>query len=290
MMRSTRFSRYASFAALLIVLILTGCAAAPTPTATPVPPTATPEPTEETAPVAAGDEILVVTGEFPPFTSESLEGGGFFTELVSATFAEMNRSLRIAYIPWDRAEAMVEGGEAWASFPYVRTPERAERFFFTDTMIVAREILFTYGDALAEVSIAELSDLLPYRIGTVAGTWYLTAFEEAGLTMDMANDELASLRKLRAGRVDFTPISYIAGQWLIQTNFAEDADAFGTMPLPIGEANDNALMVSRVYEGSEALLEEFNAAFAIIVENGTYQEILSRYGLDSDVLLGEENQ
>lgn len=273
--------------AVLIMIIATGCGAAPAPTATPVPPTSTPEPT---AVAASAEEILLVTGEFAPYTSETLEGGGMMTEIVAAVFAEMDMPIRIEFYPWERCEAMVESGEAWGTFPYVPTEERRSRFMTSNNLGNSDTYFYFYGDTLRNLTYTELSDLQPYRIGVTLGNWYIPRIEDAGLTTDSANDELASLRKLRAGRIDLVPIVPLVAQSLIQNNFPEEADQFGFLATPLSPddafAIQNTVIVSQPYANSEAILDSFNAALVRVIENGVYAEIVAKYGLTVEQLFG----
>lgn len=278
------------FIVSILGLILMGCAAAPAPTATPLPPTATPEPTAEAS--TATDEVLLVTGEFAPFTSEALDGGGMITEIVTAAFDEMGRLYRVEYYPWERAEAMVESGEAWGTFPYVPTDERRERFMVSENLANSETYLYYYGDAMRDVTYEELADLREYRMGVSLGYWYIPLFEEAGLNIDPANDDLANLRKLAAGRIDLLPMLNITGQWLIQTEFAANADQFGFLSKPVATEDpssiQNTVIASRQYAGGDEILSDFNAALATIIENGVYGEIVAKYGLNVDQLFSGE--
>jgi polar amino acid transport system substrate-binding protein len=239
-------------------------------------PTEGPTPTSE--PTDTSDEILLVTGEFPPHSGETLEGGGYATEIVRAVFAEMGYPVRIEFYPWARAEAMVENGEAWGTFPYLVNEERQAKFFFSDPFIYYRELFFFYGDKMKNVEYEEFSDLQPYRIGGATGYWYIPVFEEAGLTVDIAPDDLENLNKLKAGRVDLYPLNEAVGWWLIQNNFPDDVGSFGTLEKP-SYLGDGRIMVGRSYPGGEALLQEFNAALAKIQANGTYAEIYEKYNI-----------
>jgi polar amino acid transport system substrate-binding protein len=256
----------------LVVLLLTGCGS---DTKSPSEPTATimlPPPT------IASEDILIVTGEWPPFASETMDGGGLGVEIVNAVFAEMGRPVRIEFYPWERCETMVESGEAWAAFPYVPTPDRQERFLISDTMFYGREMWFYFGDNMKDVQYEELADLQPYRIGVGLGYWYIDSFEQAGLTMDEGNDELANLRKLHAGRIDLFPVNEYVARWLIQANFPGEEESFGMLDTPL-RVNDNILIVSQAYPDSQALLEQFNSAFDQIQQNGAYQQIFEKYQL-----------
>lgn len=243
------------------------------PTTTSVPAT----PTEQPA-ALTGDEILLVTGDFPPATGEALAEGGYATAIIKAIFAEMGRPIRIEFYPWARAEAMVESGEAWGTFPYNRNDERAAKFFFSEPIFNSLGLFFYYGDKMAAVEYEELGDLSAYRIGGATGYWYVPVFEEAGLNVEIASDDLANLNKLVAGRIDLYPIKEDVGWWLIQTSFAAEIDSFGTLAKPYSE-NSSYVMVSRSYPDSEALLQAFNSALAEIQANGTYAAILEQFNI-----------
>jgi polar amino acid transport system substrate-binding protein len=252
------------------IVVIAGCSPTPAPTAT-LRPTAVPT-------QAASSEVLVVTGEFPPFTSESIEGGGIHTEIVRAVFAAMDVPVRVEFYPWERAERLVEVGDAWAAFPYVPTEERRTRFDFTDNLSYARTMWFYYGDAERDIAYDSLSDLSAYRIGVSSGYWYIPSLQAAGLTLDEGSDDLDNLRKLQAGRVDLFPIhEYIAG-WLINRNFSENAARFRFLAAPF-DVSPDALMVSRAYPDSAALTERFNRALAQIIDDGTYAAVFEQYGI-----------
>lgn len=254
--------------------LIAGCTSAPAPTPTPEP-TLAPTVAPTDAPAA---EILLVTGEFPPFTGESLEGGGISTEIVTAVFAEMGVAARVEFYPWERAENMVQNGEAWAAFPYVPTEERQARFFISEPLSYARTMWFYHGDPPADVSGDDLAALAPYRIGVSLGYWYISMLEGANLTLDEGSDDIANLRKLQAGRVDLFPVHEYIARWLIQNEFPDDAAAFQMLDVPL-DVSPDGLIVSRDYPNTESLLAQFNTALATIQANGTYQAIFDSYGI-----------
>ncbi len=54
------------------------------------------------------EKITLVTGEFPPYTSKTLEHRGFSTEIVSAVFQEMGKEVEYKFYPWRRCEDLVQ--------------------------------------------------------------------------------------------------------------------------------------------------------------------------------------
>ena len=222
--------------------------------------------------------IPLVTGEWPPYTGKSVEGEGVVVEIVRAVFQRMGRQPHIEFYPWKRCEAYVQHGLAWATFPYAITAQRLANFRFSDPIIEGKEVWFYYGEKMKSVKYEDLTDLRPYKIGAVSGYWYGDSFREAGLSVDETSEDIAGLRKLRAGRIDLFPMNELAGIWLINTVFAHDQHSFGMLTKPLG-LNRNALMVSKSYPDSDALLEDFNSALRTVREDGTDERIRRRHGL-----------
>ncbi len=62
-------------------------------------------------------ELPLATGEWPPYTSEHLEGDGFFTELITASVHEMGMTPKYSFYPWARGEMKTLDGEVFGTFP-----------------------------------------------------------------------------------------------------------------------------------------------------------------------------
>lgn len=230
--------------------------------------------------------IPLATGEWPPYTGAELDGGGVAVELVRAVFAAMGRAADIRFYPWRRSEAYVRHGLAWATFPYAITEARRADYFFSDPLFESRGVFFYYGQKMASFEFTELNDLRPYTIGVAAGYWYEELFLDAGLTVDQSLDDLAGLKKLQARRIDLYPADQLVGLWLIANHFAPDQQHFGIVERPL-RTNQNALMVSKSYPHSRALLREFNAALQRVRKEGLYRRIMERYGIDPEAALFE---
>jgi polar amino acid transport system substrate-binding protein len=82
--------------------------------------------------VFASDEILLTTGDFPPYEFEGAADPGPFPALIAAIFKEEGLTVKIVFYPWKRAENEVREGRAFATFPYRVTAERQQEFDFSD--------------------------------------------------------------------------------------------------------------------------------------------------------------
>jgi len=223
------------------------------------------------------ETITLVTGEFPPYTSEALEDRGFSTEIISAVFQEMGKEVEYTFYPWRRCEELVQKGKAWATFPYTHTEEREKVYLFSDNISDSITHFFYYKENKA-YTYNTLEDLKDYKVGGLQGYFYEPWFEEAGLEVTYTYDHMSIIRQLINGRIELAPLNVVVGWHTIKTQFPDEAQNFDYLekPLLVGKTH---VIASKQYPGSAELLEEFNAALQRIKENGTHAAILEKYGI-----------
>jgi len=226
--------------------------------------------------VPNAEEVLLEIGTWPPFTDEGIPGHGIATEIVNAALERAGFVPRYAFVPWKRAEADVGIGTAFATFPFLKIPEREEAFLFSDP-------LFTSGFALAysrsrppspDFALRSLEDLRGYGVGIIAGSnavgYPLTA-AGARVVEAQTPDRLAAM--LAGGRVDFIVEEALVLREMVRPY----GTSFTVMEIPFWAGNQYRLMTSKRYPGSTEMLERFNRALAEITGDGTLAEIISRF-------------
>lgn len=227
---------------------------------------------------ASSDPVLLVTGEVSPFTSEKLEGHGFITEIVVLALKQAGIDHHYEFYPWKRCENMVENGSAWAAFPYSYNKTRATKFLFSDTVGMSTTRFFYYKTQ--PVSDYEtLLDLKAYKIGGVLGYFYVEIFKEAGIELDLADQEIQSMRMLAAGRIDLLPLNELVGWGLIKKHFPVERKNFGTLEKALRKS-ELKLMISKDYPNSRGLLKRFNTALKEVQKIPDYQAVLEKYGIE----------
>lgn len=223
-------------------------------------------------------EIILATGEWYPYTSEMTEGHGAFTEIVSAVFEEMGLQPVYQFVPWKRAEKMVEAGEVFAAFPYIKNEKRQKIFDFSEIITFSTGRFFYRTQRFSEeVPYKILNDLKPYKIGAVRGYWYEPQLEKAQLDTYYVNSEKQIIQMLYMGRVDLAPLDELVGWHLIRQLFPLDTQSFKTLRKPLNQSGLH-LLVSRNYQNARILTKQFNEALALIRQKGIYQKILNRHG------------
>lgn len=225
------------------------------------------------------DRVLLVTGEWPPYASEEMEQQGFFTTIISAAFRRMGREPDYEFMPWKRGVREVQHGRAFATFPYIITPERQENFDFSDPVVISTGRLFYHRPHLKQPpSFQQLSDLKPYRIGGILGYWYEKPFKEAGLDTYYVTTEAQSVQQLALGRVQLAAMEEWVGWAVINRLYPQQTHQFAMLPQPLNQ-DPVRLMVSRRYPEAQKLLQAFNQALGELKASGEHQRILERFGI-----------
>lgn len=235
--------------------------------------------------------LLLVTGEFPPWTTETQELQGVFTEVVREAFAAENIEFDLKFLPWKRAQWFIQKGDAFAAFPYAKTPERHLEYRFSEPVMISVGRFFYNPAYISDPpDFKQLNDLKSYRIVGVYGYWYRKKFKEAGLNVDYVNTEIQQLLLISSGRFDLAPLDQVMANVLIKQHFPNNETLFEALPMSLNTSSLH-LMVSQKYPESPKLLQQFNQGLATIRNNGIYRQILRRNGVELSpeykALLGE---
>jgi polar amino acid transport system substrate-binding protein len=225
--------------------------------------------------------VILITGEWAPYVSESAEGQGPIVAMVVAAFKEVGITPKIIFSPWKRAEDEVRQGTAFAAFPYALSPERQKEFEFSEPMYVVQGKFFYYKKYHPDgIPFQKLEDLRGYKIGGLLGGWYEPLFKEQNFQAEYVAKVDQNIEKLVLGRVDLAIEEENSTWYLIRQLYPDQADQFATLDQPLeqpGVINDLRLMVSPSYPNSAELLQQFNTGLAAIRANGIYEQILKKY-------------
>jgi polar amino acid transport system substrate-binding protein len=168
--------------------------------------------------------------------------------------------LQLQILPWRRALAQLERGEADFAPAMRRTPEREAFLAFSRPYgtSVQHLLLSRAGMPLA---VRSLRDLQGLRIGVVQGYAYPAQVVQAvGPRLVRVNDQVALLRMAAAGRFDAALISALAGIWMVHELGL--ADALRHHPLVVDEGRQTQFAVSRRSPHAQALLSALDRGLA----------------------------
>lgn len=231
------------------------------------------------APTAVfAQRVRVVTDEYAPLVSRDLHDRGLLTGIVVQTLRRMDIEPHIEFQPWRRGQAEVRAGRAWATFPYVKTPERERLYLFSERPLFDNRIVFFYRrDRFpAPFRWRELRDLDQWTIGGVRGYWYEGQLKQSRLTVDYATTVDAAIRMLQLGRVDLLLLSEFVGWHGIERMFPDERRDFATLERPYATI-PSWLMISKTYPGSRPLLRRFDRAFQELDALGRVRAIIRQH-------------
>ncbi|MGB4657898.1 MAG: transporter substrate-binding domain-containing protein, partial [Mobilitalea sp.] len=182
------------------------------------------------------DTVIIVTSEYIPYTTASKENMGFLTEMMEAVLEDSGIKYKISFYPWQRCLEMVKNGEAWASFPYGYSEEKAAVYDFSATIITSKHRFYYYkeNEKIKEevMEFTAISDFTDYIFGGANGYWYgrKSDFMNLGVKVEWANDTDALIKMLHSERIDFFIEDELVCDEAIARLFPEDADNFEKLP------------------------------------------------------------
>lgn len=229
-------------------------------------------------------KVLLVTGEYIPYTSDNLNEKGFFTQIVTSVMNDMGIPCEIKFYPWGRCTQMVKSGEAWASFPFAHSEEHDRDYFTSDTIYPSAHKYYYLKDNSKikdEVhAFKTTSDFKKYIFGGANGYWYGSKedFLNKGITTEWAQDTDSLVKMLFTKRIDFFIEDSAVCMEAIERLYPNAVNKFATLENDARKL-DYLLLISKAYPNSKILMEKFNASLKKLKEEGTIKNILDKNGI-----------
>ena len=233
------------------------------------------------APVHAQDVprvVLLTSGEWPPFFSASLPGGGFANRIISESFALEGIEVHFEFLPWRRALETAALGPAMGSAGWLPLADRKKKFLYSDAVFDSSRVFFHRRDFAFDWQ--NLGDVQGMRVAVTLGSVEEFPFGEilAGGRgkMDIARDYVAGMKMLIAGRVDIYACNKAVGLFILGNRIDKGASDVTYHPRPIF-TETNHLIISRRLPFAEALMERFNSGLRMLRQSGRYERIRRDY-------------
>ena len=92
---------------------------------------------------ALADNFTITTDDYVPYTIvDGKNVSGVVTDIVAAALKAEGHTVSFVAAPWARAMSMAESGEATGTMPWFKTPEREEKFLYSEAVIDAKNVIF----------------------------------------------------------------------------------------------------------------------------------------------------
>ncbi len=224
----------------------------------------------------AQDTVRLTNGEWPPFMSENLKHFGVASHIVTEAFASEGIRTEYGFYPWKRSYMLAEKGKWDGSVVWSRSPERDEDFYFSDPVIISKEVFFFLKEKKFDWN--NMEDLKNITVGASLGYFYGEDFkkaEEAGIIkVDRTTKDIHNLKKLLAGRIGVFVVNLYVGYDLLRKNFSdEERERITYHPKAVREASWH-LILSKKEEKNRMLMEIFNRGLTKLKESGKKDKCL----------------
>ena len=225
----------------------------------------------------AQQTIKITSGEYAPYTSKDLKGGGFINHVISEAFKQEGYPVEFTYLPWKRAYNSAKAGDKFHATSYwYQSADRAEDYLYSDPLLLEYTVFYHLtGNPPGDWKT--LDELKDKRIGITDGYTYTKAVwdgkESGRLDIQVVSTDELNFRKLLKGRIDLFLMESVVGAKLLRDKF--DPEAAATIrfhPKALMEQPSHLLFSKNRGDAAE-LRAAFNRGLSKIRANGLYAQM-----------------
>lgn len=96
--------------------------------------------------LAEASEVLIGTGEFPPFTTDTKPDQGCVIKIVKSAFEAEGWKVKLNFLPWSRNLKLLSQGNIDASAYWMDRPDRRRDYIFPSNPVTAEVYRFVFRD------------------------------------------------------------------------------------------------------------------------------------------------
>ena len=231
------------------------------------------------AQVPTPHQITISSGEWSPYISPLLQGGGPFSQIVTESYALEGIETKYTYLSWTESMAVAKRGDVDGIIAWSFNTER-EIFFQFSAPFANHHMAFAYRKE-SHYRWETLDDLKGITVAAVAGNYYgkdFQAAERAGMfKVVLTTTEQKVLEMLLDGRVDAAVSGHGVMMRIINRYLTPDEIASLELNTHILPSQELHMLLSRKTPWSDFYLESFNRGFEKLKASGRYEQILMGY-------------
>ncbi|GGP15300.1 transporter substrate-binding domain-containing protein [Oceanobacillus neutriphilus] len=219
---------------------------------------------------------------YPQYYVEDDEVKGFSADVLEALFHEAGYEVEWVITDWTGVLASLETGKIDTVAGFAQTPEREEKYIFTDPYYYSRA---GFGVALDNDTIESLDDLKGKKVGNVTGSNYENVLKEhdPNNEIEITSYETADVirQDVASGKLD----AFVTGRELLLAQIKNRdiplkvvGDGFGEklVSLPFADTDEN-----------KELILDLNEALENLKEDGVLHDLAIEW-FDEDVTVSQE--
>lgn len=237
-------------------------------------------------------EITVATGIHPPFFNSEAGNRGIVLDIVDAAFQSVDLKVKFEYYPWARAEEYIRQDRIEASCCWFQRNDRYEYAIYSNPVFM--ESFYFFHLKSKKFEWEKLTDIEGKTIGAMLGSTYTEEFishERAGtISVKRINSYINNFNKLIHGRIDAFLVDIDVGYYILSKNFnTEQISMVMHHPKPLLYNSIHVIFPNK-NANSEKNVANFNKGLKNIIDNGTYNKILTNSKNKSKINHGISNE
>lgn len=225
-------------------------------------------------------ELKLGSDVWPPFTNVAGEKS-FALDLVNEALGRMNIKASTRIAAFEDILNTIDNGELDGSAALWETPERADKYYFSDPYLNNQLVLI--GRKGTDVKGLTLADLRGKKIGIVEFYAYgELKGPEAGIIVEESKSDQKNLEKLLSKQLDYMVVDELLIQYMLKyqindvTKYLEIADA----PLIVKPLH---FALNKSITDGEEIINNFNKEIKEMIADGSYNKILELNWIKSDI-------
>lgn len=231
-----------------------------------------------TEPVAS-NEVVFLTLEYPPYSSEAMHNYGAAVDLLHHVLAGTEWKARVVFVPWSRVEHELKAGRADGALLLWPAEVKQYKVLSSAPMFISR-LGFYVRSADASNTDVNLHSLRGQRVCTVRGYGYPPELADAGVILDEALSDEINLKRVSMKRCDYVALERAVGEyilssdkeWSLHTQVSWKEPAFAELPLSIA--------INPKKPNAAALLAAIETGLINFKQTPAYEALLRTYSLD----------
>lgn len=224
--------------------------------------------------MAQAETAKLTTGEYAPFVTQQQPEDGVTAAIVSAAFKTQGITVIRDFLPWKRGYADAERGKYVGTFPYLKTDERESAFLYSDPIYADHFRLFVRKEDDKVRTWAHKSLCIPLGYDTTQIQKFTT---ENSIILEQPPEISNCFNMLDRGRVDAVWVSQLVGMDTAKSLFGSNSRIYPLDTSLVGGTH-YYFIVSRQLPEAQKWLLRFNTGLKVIKKDGTYQQIVNRFG------------
>ncbi len=224
--------------------------------------------------VNASKTVTMAAMEWPPFYGQNLPENGVVAAITREAFLRTGYQLEINFMPWKRALGGAQSGIFDGVLGLYFTEERERTLAFTDAIYQSQQVFIKRTTSKKKPQTNH-----PLIVAVQLGTHQAKVAQEQGFTIYPTNTNMSSMILLAKDRVDLALMS------LEHFRYIQHAETVETINWDEMQVITPPFQYFRIYNAfgrklphSVEIAEAFNKALLAMQQDGSYEQILSRFG------------